>query len=254
MQASSTYFFMSREGVGHHPLKQIDLMYKVKEMFYSLQGEGARSGRAAVFCRFSKCNLWNGREDSRSSAVCQFCDTDITGTDGQNGGEFPSAALLADAIEAMWQQNQAVPQIHPIKQFKVIPYVIFTGGEPLLQLNAELIAEMHLRDFEIAIESNGTLPLPEGIDWVTLSPKADAPIVFDHCDELKLVFPQELAPPEHFEHFPAEHFFLSPMADPSIPKGRDNTKRENTRLALDYCLRHPQWRLSLQMHKMLGID
>lgn len=229
-------------------------MYKVKEMFYSLQGEGARAGRAAVFCRFSKCNLWNGREESRGTAVCQFCDTDIVGTDGQNGGEFASASQLADTIEAMWRQNQAAPVFHPHKHVKVIPYIIFTGGEPLLQLNKSLIDEMHQRGFEIAIESNGTLPLPEGIDWITLSPKADAEVVFERCDEMKLVYPQELAPPERFENFPAEYFFLSPMADPSIRSGKDNTKRDNTELALNYCLQHPQWRLSLQMHKLLGID
>jgi 7-carboxy-7-deazaguanine synthase (Cx14CxxC type) len=229
-------------------------MYKVKEMFYSLQGEGARSGRAAVFCRFSKCNLWNGREESRDTAVCQFCDTDIVGTDGQNGGEFVSAEQLANAIEALWQQNQASPVFHPQKQIRVIPYIIFTGGEPLLQLNRSLIDEMHRRGFEIAIESNGTLPLPEGIDWVTLSPKADADVVVERCDELKLVYPQALAPPERFENFPADYYFLSPMADPMIRAGRDNTKRENTQLALEYCLQHPQWRLSLQMHKLLGID
>jgi len=229
-------------------------MYKVKEMFYSLQGEGARAGRAAVFCRFSKCNLWNGREESRSTAVCQFCDTDIVGTDGQNGGEFASAPQLADAIEAMWRQNQAASVIHPHKHVKVIPYIIFTGGEPLLQLNKSLIDEMHQRGFEIAIESNGTLPLPEGIDWVTLSPKADAEVVFERCDEMKLVYPQELAPPERFENFPAEYYFLPPMADPNIRSGKDNTKRDNTELALNYCLQHPQWRLSLQMHKLLGID
>lgn len=229
-------------------------MYKVKEMFYSLQGEGARSGRAAVFCRFSKCNLWNGREDSRSSAVCQFCDTDIVGTDGQNGGEFSTAEQLAKAIFDLWQQHQAVPRLHPQQQVKVIPYVIFTGGEPLLQLDQALIETIHKFGFEVAIESNGTLPLPEGIDWVTLSPKADAEVVFERCDELKLVYPQPLAPPERFENFPADHYFLSPMADPMIRTGRDNTKRENTQQALEYCLHHPQWRLSLQMHKLLGID
>ena len=229
-------------------------MYKVKEMFYSLQGEGARSGRAAVFCRFSKCNLWNGREDSRNSAVCQFCDTDIVGTDGQNGGEFATADQLADTILALWQQHQAAPRLHPKQQVKSIPYVIFTGGEPLLQLDSQLIEAAHACGFEVAIESNGTLPLPEGIDWVTLSPKADAAVVFDRCDELKLVYPQELAPPERFENFPADYYFLSPMADPMIRAGRDNTKRENTQQALEYCLKNPQWRLSLQMHKLLGID
>ena len=221
-------------------------MYRVKEMFYSLQGEGARAGRAAVFCRFSKCNLWNGREDSRASAICNFCDTDILGTDGQNGGKFDSAQSLAAAINKMWP-NTAQSNLAK-------PYVIFTGGEPLLQLNEELIKQMHELDFEVAIESNGTLPLPKGLDWVCLSPKADAVVVFDHCDELKLVFPQEKALPERFEDFKSTHFFLSPMANPLIRIGDDLQKKNNTQLALDYCLSHPQWRLTLQLHKLLGID
>lgn len=221
-------------------------MYRVKEMFYSLQGEGARAGRAAVFCRFSKCNLWNGREESRANAICNFCDTDILGTDGQNGGKFEHAELLASAINKMW------PSLSPTKQSK--PYVIFTGGEPLLQLDDSLIEHMHQLGFEIAIESNGTLPLPKGVDWVCLSPKADAKVVFDYCDELKLVFPQEKALPERFENFKTEHFFLSPMANPLIRSGDDLQKKSNTQLALDYCLRHPQWRLTLQLHKLLGID
>lgn len=223
-------------------------------MFYSLQGEGARAGRAAVFCRFSKCNLWNGREDSRSSAVCQFCDTDILGIDGQNGGEFDSAESLANKIQAMWNANQASKLLHPHQSQEAIPYVIFTGGEPLLQLDEALIEEMHSLNFEVAIESNGTLPLPKGVDWICLSPKANAPVVFERCDELKLVYPQELAPPENFQSFPADIFFLSPMADPAIRCGKDATKLSNTQKALEYCLQHPQWRLSLQMHKLLGID
>ena len=223
-------------------------------MFYSLQGEGARAGRAAVFCRFSKCNLWNGREDSRSTAVCQFCDTDIVGIDGQNGGEFDSVNSLANQIEAMWKSNQASEAIHPLPSDKIKPYVIFTGGEPLLQLDEALIAEMHARNFEVAIESNGTLPLPKGVDWVCLSPKADAKVVFERCDELKLVYPQELAQPKHFQNFPADYYFLSPMADPSIRFGKDTTKISNTQKAIEYCLKNPQWRLSLQMHKLLGID
>lgn len=223
-------------------------------MFYSLQGEGARAGRAAVFCRFSKCNLWNGREDSRSTAICQFCDTDILGIDGQNGGEFESVQNLAEKIEHMWLSNQATSAIHPPRNVKVKPYVIFTGGEPLLQLNEALIEEMHKRNFEVAIESNGTLPLPKGIDWICLSPKADAAVVFARCDELKLVYPQALAKPEQFQNFPADYYFLSPMADPGIRFGKDATKVNNTQKALEYCLENPQWRLSLQMHKLLGID
>ena len=229
-------------------------MYRVKEMFYSLQGEGARAGRAAVFCRFSKCNLWNGREDSRAQAVCQFCDTVIVGVDGQNGGEFASAKALAQQIHAMWRANVAGDTIIPIRNIPIKPYVIFTGGEPLLQLDEALIEEMHTFNFEVAIESNGTLPLPKGLDWVCLSPKAEANVVFDRCDELKLVYPQDLAQPEKFQNFPAEFYFLSPMADPSIRFGKDPTKQSNTQQALEYCLKNPQWRLSLQMHKLLGID
>lgn len=229
-------------------------MYRVKEMFYSLQGEGARAGRAAVFCRFSKCNLWNGREDSRASAVCNFCDTDILGTDGQNGGEFNTSESLAQEINDMWQANIAVDTIIPHRATPVIPYVIFTGGEPLLQLDEELIQNMRKQGFEIAIESNGTLPLPKGVDWVCLSPKADAKVVFERCDELKLVYPQALASPEKFQNFPADFYFLSPMADPSIRSGKDAIKQSNTQQALEYCLSNPQWRLSLQMHKLLGID
>jgi len=219
-------------------------MYKVKELFYSLQGEGARAGRAAIFCRFSKCNLWNGREDSRATAVCQFCDTDILGTDGQNGGKFASANALATAINKLW----------PTPSDLAIPYVIFTGGEPLLQLDETLISAMHAKGYEVGIETNGTLPTLEGIDWVCLSPKADAEVVLKRCDELKLVYPQTKAMPQRFTDFSAEHFFLSPMADPFIHSGEDNTKQQNTRSALDYCLANPQWRLTLQLHKLLGID
>lgn len=219
-------------------------MYKVKEMFYSLQGEGARAGRASIFCRFSKCNLWNGREESRASAVCQFCDTDIVGTDGQNGGSFDSADALAEAIQALWPQSAGNAR----------PYVIFTGGEPLLQLDASLTSAMHALGYEVAIETNGTLPLPRGVDWVCLSPKADAEIVLRECHELKLVFPQAKALPERFVDFNSDHFFLSPMANPLIKQGRDDIKQDNTQAALAYCLAHPQWRLTLQLHKLLGID
>mgnify|MGYP000471007788 FL=1 len=224
-------------------------MYRVKEMFYSLQGEGARAGRAAVFCRFSKCNLWNGREESRAQSVCQFCDTDIVGIDGQNGGEFSTSRQLADKINTMWQEQSG-----PNDSIHSKPYVIFTGGEPLLQLDEALNDQMHQYNFEVAIESNGTLPLPKGVDWVCLSPKSDSKIVFDQCDELKLVYPQEKALPERFMNFPANYYFLSPMANPLIRSGDDSQKLNNTQAALAYCLKHPQWRLTLQLHKLLGID
>ncbi len=230
------------------------MVYRVKEMFYSLQGEGARAGRAAVFCRFSKCNLWNGREDSREDAVCKFCDTDIVGTDGQNGGEFADAQALAAKIRFMWYSQLPLGSDQRATEACVKPYVIFTGGEPLLQLDEALIQQMHLLGFEIAIESNGTLPLPQGIDWVCLSPKGRAEVVFERCDELKLVYPQDDAPPEKYQSFPATHYFLSPMASPGIRFGKDELKVENTKSALAYCLSHPQWRLTLQMHKLLGID
>ena len=169
----------------------------------------------------------------------------------------PSSLLaqrLANQIESMWKANQASESIHPLPSAKVKPYVIFTGGEPLLQLDEALIEEIHTRNFEVAIESNGTLPLPKGVDWICLSPKADAKVVFERCDELKLVYPQELAQPSHFQNFPADYYFLSPMADPSIRFGKDPNKINNTQQALEYCLKNPQWRLSLQMHKLLGID
>lgn len=220
--------------------------YRVKEMFYSLQGEGARAGRAAVFCRFSKCNLWNGREESRASAICRFCDTDIVGTDGQNGGVFASAEALSEAIQRLWPATNAASTAHP--------YVIFTGGEPALQLDAALVNSMHQAGFEVAIETNGTLPLPAGIDWICISPKSTAPVVLPRCDELKLVYPQADAMPERFASFNADCFFLSPMADPHIHRGPDATKQSHTEAALAYCLAHPQWRLSLQQHKLLGID
>ncbi len=222
-------------------------------MFYSLQGEGARAGRAAVFCRFSKCNLWNGREEDRASAVCNFCDTDIIGIDGQNGGEFANAQSLASDIQALWNSHQFLASSSRHND-KSKPYVIFTGGEPLLQLDANLIDCMHQLGFEIAIESNGTLPLPNGIDWVCLSPKGNSKVVFERCDELKLVFPQHEASPEIYQDFPADNYFLSPMANPAVRFGDDPDKVNNTRLALEYCLQHPQWRLTLQMHKLLGID
>lgn len=222
------------------------MAYKVKEMFYSLQGEGARAGRAAVFCRFSKCNLWNGREDSRADAICDFCDTDIVGTDGQNGGTFANEEELSKTINKMWPSAD--------QSGRSEPYVIFTGGEPLLQLDKALINKMHSLGFEVAIETNGTLEAPEGIDWICISPKADAPLKLTQANELKLVFPQELAKPEQFEEFDCEYFFLSPKANPLEQSNHDAVKQFNTQLALDYCLANPQWRLTLQTHKILNID
>jgi 7-carboxy-7-deazaguanine synthase (Cx14CxxC type) len=218
-------------------------MYRIKEAFYTLQGEGAQAGRAAVFCRFSKCNLWNGREADRATAVCNFCDTDFVGTDGQNGGKFDTPAAVADHIAALWPTSGGAP------------YVVCTGGEPLLQLDEALIGAFHERGLEVGVETNGTLPAPAGIDWLCVSPKAGAPVVIDQCDELKLVFPQPLAPPRAFEHIGARHFFLSPMASPAAPEqGEDIIKQSNTRKATDYCLANPRWRLTLQMHKIIGID
>ncbi|SDW74699.1 7-carboxy-7-deazaguanine synthase [Marinobacter mobilis] len=218
-------------------------MYRVKEAFYTLQGEGAQSGRAAVFCRFSKCNLWNGREQDRASAVCNFCDTDFVGTDGQNGGRFESAEALAAHIRRLWPGEQGRP------------YVVCTGGEPLLQLDEPLIAAFHQAGLEVGVETNGTLPAPAGIDWLCVSPKADAEVVIRRCNELKLVYPQPLALPDRFVDIEADHYFLSPMASPSLPEdGPDPVKQSNTRKATDYCLQHPRWRLTLQMHKIVGID
>jgi 7-carboxy-7-deazaguanine synthase len=208
--------------------------YKVKEIFYTLQGEGANVGRPAVFCRFADCNLWSGRERDRQKAICQFCDTDFVGTDGIGGGVFASPAALVDAVEAFWPGNA-----------QGCPFVVFTGGEPLLQLDAAIVELAHQRDFEIAIETNGTRLPPQGIDWICVSPKANADLVL-HCgQELKLVFPQAGANPERYEHLDFRYFFLQPMDG--------NDRAQNTQLALEYCLTHPRWRLSLQTHKYLGI-
>ncbi len=210
------------------------MTYAVKEMFYTLQGEGAQAGRASVFCRFAGCNLWNGREEDRASAVCNFCDTDFVGTDGVGGGKFADAESLATAIASLW------PQGLPGK-----PYVVCTGGEPLLQLDKALIDALHAKGFEIAVETNGTQPAPEGLDWICVSPKADAEIVLTRGHELKLVFPQPLARPERFAALDFQHFFLQPM-DSVL-------KSQHTREAVAYCMAHPQWRLSVQMHKVIGI-
>ncbi len=208
------------------------MAYKLKEIFYSLQGEGARVGTPAVFCRFAGCNLWSGHEEDREEAVCQFCDTDFVGTNGQGGGFFSFADELAETLRRMWPGDGR-------------PYVICTGGEPLLQLDEELVSAMHRLEMEVAIETNGTrLPPPE-IDWITVSPKAAAPLVLTEGDELKLVYPQRGAEPERFERLNFHFFYLQPMDGPE--------REENTVQALRYCLEHPRWRLSLQIHKILGI-
>ncbi len=206
--------------------------YAVKEIFYTLQGEGAQAGRPAVFCRFAGCNLWSGREQDRDKAVCRFCDTDFVGTDGTAGGHYRSAAELAAAIASHW------PGGHK-------PFVVCTGGEPLLQLDAELIAALHGEGFEIAVETNGTIAAPAGVDWLCVSPKAGAALVQRSGDELKLVYPQPDAPPEVFEGLDFVHFMLQPLDSPR--------RAEHTRRAIAYCLAHPRWRLSLQTHKALGI-
>ncbi len=208
-------------------------MYTIKEIFYTLQGEGARTGRAAVFCRFSGCNLWTGRESDRGGAVCQFCDTDFVGV-GPDGGRFPDADAVANAIAAHW------PPGNPGRR-----YVVCTGGEPLLQLDGALLDALHRQGFAIAIETNGTLPVPPGVDWICVSPKSTAPLVQTSGHELKLVYPQHDAPPERFTHLTFDEFYLQPMDGAELA---DNTAR-----ALAYCLEHPQWKLSLQTHKLLGI-
>ncbi len=216
-------------------------MYTVKESFYSLQGEGAHAGRPAVFCRFSGCNLWSGKEIHRESSECQFCDTDFIGIDGQNGGKFRTSADLALHLNAQW----------PIE--RAHKYVVFTGGEPALQLDTDLINEMHSLGFEIAIETNGTLPLPEGIDWICVSPKTTKPLVVNKGHELKLVYPQTHITPELFTSLDFEHFYLQPMDQSHLPKDRISPESSQN-LTLRYCLHNPQWRLSLQTHKMLNID
>ncbi len=208
-------------------------MYSIKEIFYTLQGEGANAGTPAVFCRFAGCNLWSGREADRATATCDFCDTDFVGTDGPGGGRFACADALADAIATQWPAAGG-------RRF-----VVCTGGEPLLQLDRAAIDALHARGFRIAVETNGTIAPPAGLDWICVSPKADAALAVRAGDELKLVFPQPEAPPERFEALAFEHFFLQPM---------DGMRREaNTREAVAYCLAHPRWRLSLQSHKIIGI-
>ena len=219
--------------------------YAVKEVFYTLQGEGARTGRPAVFCRFSRCNLWSGRENDRQGATCQFCDTDFVGTDGPGGGLFHDAASLAEHVADRWPSGERPSGEHRPSDEHSVRYVVCTGGEPLLQLDPPLLDALHERDFEIAIETNGTILVPPGVDWVCMSPKANAETIVTEGDELKLVFPQPGAEPERFESMSFEHFFLQPMA------GTETAR--NTALAVEYCLAHPKWRLSLQTHKLLGI-
>ena len=207
-------------------------MYAVKEIFYTLQGEGANAGRPAVFLRFAGCNLWSGREEDRASAVCRFCDTDFVGSDGEGGGKFSSAAALAAAVAARWPDGGG-------------RFVVCTGGEPLLQLDAALVDALHARDFEVAVETNGTQPVPAGIDWVCVSPKAGAELVVRRGDELKLVYPQPGAEPERFEELAFRHFMLQPMDGPE--------RARHTAAAVEFCKARPRWRLSLQTHKLIGI-
>ena len=210
------------------------MTYSVKEIYYTLQGEGAQTGRAAVFMRFAGCNLWTGLERDRATAICQFCDTDFVGTDGPGGGKFQSAGDLARAVAEKWPQGSAAKR-----------YVVCTGGEPLLQIDDALIAALHANGFEIGIETNGTLLPPAGIDWICVSPKASAELNLTRGNELKLIYPQYGAPPERYAGLAFDNFFLQPM---------DNPERDaNTRAATEYCLAHPQWRLSLQTHKLIGI-
>ena len=210
------------------------LKYKVKEIYYTLQGEGAHTGRPAVFCRFTGCNLWSGREKDRSKAICQFCDTDFRGIDGLNGGKY-SAKELAEKVAEQWEagMNQGTP------------YVVCTGGEPLLQLDEKMVKAFHEKGIEVAIETNGTQLSPKGVDWICMSPKTGADLVLRKGNELKLVFPQLGAEPELFENLDYEHFYLQPMDGPNTEK--------NIQLAIKFCLQNPKWRLSLQTHKMINI-
>jgi len=213
------------------------MTYSVKEIYYTLQGEGAHTGRPAVFLRFAGCNLWSGREQHRSSAICRFCDTEFVGVDGPNGGKFASAIALAQAVEQQWPDNEEAGR-----------FVVCTGGEPLLQLDSELTSALRAAGFFVAVETNGTVPRPEGVDWLCVSPKGSAELVVESGDELKLVFPQreQEAQPARFEHLAFEHFFLQPLDSPE--------RTANTQAAIRYCMQHPLWKLSVQTHKLLGID
>jgi len=223
----------------------MDKLLNVKESFYTLQGEGARAGRASVFIRFSKCNLWNGKESGRETAQCQFCDTDINGTDGLNGGQYNPNELLQLAINlwpGMKEQNAAGK-----------PYIVFTGGEPALQLSENLVTLFQEAGFECAVESNGTLALPGNLDWVCISPKGTSQVIIKQCDELKIVYPQADIQPEDVLHIKAKHYFISPMATYGL-NDSGMIVRENMSSATQYCLQNPIWRMSLQTHKLLGID
>jgi len=210
------------------------MTYAVKDIFLTLQGEGVHTGRRAVFLRFAGCNLWTGREQDRETAICRFCDTDFVGTDGEGGGKFIDAASLADAVAACWGDARGANR-----------YVVVTGGEPLLQLDAALVSALHARGFKIAVETNGTQTAPAGLDWICVSPKAGAPLKLTRGNELKFVYPQDGAVPDDFAGLSFDHFFLQPMDGPALAA--------NTKAAIDYCRRHPRWRLSLQTHKLLGI-
>ena len=212
------------------------MTYAVKELYFTLQGEGAQTGRAAVFCRFAGCNLWSGLERDRASAICRFCDTDFVGTDGPGGGKFATADALADALAECWTHEAGGAGAR---------FVVCTGGEPLLQLDPPLIAALHDRGFAVAVETNGTQAAPAGLDWICVSPKAEAELVLARGDELKLVYPQEGAEPERYAGLEFRHFFLQPMDGPE--------REAATRAAAAYCLAHPQWRLSLQTHKLIGL-
>ncbi len=216
------------------------MAYAVKEIFYSLQGEGAQVGRPAVFCRFAGCNLWSGLERDRAAAVCNFCDTDFVGTEGPEGGVFESAQALAEAVGERWPPSETA-----ISSNNSHPLVICTGGEPLLQLDEPAIVALHALGLEVAVETNGTRPIPAGIDWLCVSPKANTELIVKSGDELKLIYPQPGAEPEFYAPLDFRHFFLQPMDGPNLA--------ENTRQAVAYCLAHPQWRLSLQTHKLLGL-
>jgi 7-carboxy-7-deazaguanine synthase (Cx14CxxC type) len=231
------------------------MSFAVKEIFYTLQGEGANVGRAAVFCRFAGCNLWSGLDKDRAEAICDFCDTDFVGTDGEGGGRFKNVTELVDAIDARWP-NDCKLQIADCRlesenlqsetcNLKYSKFVVCTGGEPLLQMTAEFVDALHQRGFEIAIETNGTKVPPAGIDWICVSPKARAELVLRAGDELKLIYPQPGAEPERYAGLDFAHFFLQPMDGPE--------RERNTQLAVRYCMEHPQWRLSLQTQKVLGI-
>jgi len=210
------------------------MTYSAKEVFLTVQGEGGQAGRPAVFLRFAGCNLWSGLERDRATAICSFCDTDFVGVNGDGGGKFKTADLMANYVAGMWRGREGDPKL-----------VVCTGGEPLMQLDTLLIDALHARGFEIAIESNGTLVAPEGIDWICISPKADAPVVQTSGQELKLVYPQPLAMPDRFESLDFQHFWLQPMDGPD--------QAANTAAAIEYCLTHPQWRLSVQTHKYIGV-